>query len=656
MNAALLLRVSTEMQDLESQVKDLKPVAESFGYQVPEENIFGEHITGKDDIRKGERQSITKLKAACKTGDIKAIFIYEVSRLSRSSIDGRSFVRDFNEMKIPIYFKDRGIWTLNRNTLEEDSTTKMVVGLFFDFAEQELKTLKNRTIRGRRNSASKGLATGGYINYGYKKDIETGMIVIDETEAPFVVDIFQKYATGTYSLANLTKYANTLDYDTRYKKNSEKGTFITASGYKKSTNNIRWNVGVISSMLKNKMYIGETYFQDIKKEVPIIIDRDTFDKAQLKLATNPKFLEKSRNFIHLLQKKVICGHCQNLLTGHINSDGLTGSYVCTSYYTTKIKCGNTTFNYFRFEAAIWDFIKKNSYIFYNLDEEEKTIKIKELEDEKLPIIESIKLKERFIQQEKQKVTNLLDVVKHGIFSVSDIAKDKSEIDKSITDYESEILKLKSNLSLIDNRIELINNSDFSEDSISKIETDRVQMKKVVNEVIDTITVYKINNNSVVLQLSMNNDNTIYNILLNQRSKKNFKYWYIEEHVASFLGGQFKPKFLESCDNFYFRNPTSLTVDGFEYWMYYTFEEMCAILEHSGMYSEYLPALPFTNPKSVRPDIIPADETEFREYMTSKFGTTFESAITPEIEAEIKSEIREKMIQKYGDIYTLNNPL
>jgi hypothetical protein len=51
--------------------------------------------------------------------------------------------------------------------------------------------------------------------------------------------------------------------------------------------------------------------------------------------------------------------------------------------------------------------------------------------------------------------------------------------------------------------------------------------------------------------------------------------------------------------------------------------MCAILEHSGMYSEYLPASPYINPKSIRPDVIPIDETEFRQYMTNKFGTSFE---------------------------------
>jgi len=535
MKAALLLRVSTEQQDLDSQMNDLKPVAISFGYEVPDSFIFGEHITGKDDIRVCERKTITKLKAACLTGEIDAVFIYEVSRLSRSGIDGRSFLRDFNEMEIPIYFKDKSIWSMDRKTFVIDPNTTMIVGLFFDFAEQELTTLKGRTIRGRRNSASKGLATGGYINYGYKKELETGKKIIDVTEAPFVVEMFEKYATGTYSLSALTKYANTLPFETRYKKNSIKGTFKTTSGYTKTTDNINWNVGVIRSMLVNKIYIGESHFQDIKTTNPAIIDKDTFDKVQAKFLTNPKYLEKSRNHIHLLQKKVICGHCGSLLSGHIETDGVNGSYLCTSYTGSKVKCGNTTLNYTKFETIIWDFIKKNSFIFANLDEEEKAKKINELESEKLPLIESIQLKERFIQQEKIKVSNLLDVVKKGIFSISDIANDKAEIDKSISDYEKEISKLKSNISLIDNRIDLIQNSDFSKDSITNIESDRVQMKKVINDVIDTITVYKIDNNSVVLQVAMY-DYPVFNILLDQRSKLISKYYYIEDFVATFLKG------------------------------------------------------------------------------------------------------------------------
>ena len=64
-NAALLLRVSTDIQDIDSQKEALLPVAKSMGYNVSEEWIFGQHITGKDDIRKGERVSIKKLKELC---------------------------------------------------------------------------------------------------------------------------------------------------------------------------------------------------------------------------------------------------------------------------------------------------------------------------------------------------------------------------------------------------------------------------------------------------------------------------------------------------------------------------------------------------------------------------------------------------------------
>lgn len=625
MKAALLLRVSTDEQDLDSQRNDLIPIAESFGYNVPEEFIFGQHITGRDDIRKGERESITRLKKACKADNIKAIFIYEVSRLSRSSIDGRAFVRDFNEMKIPIYFRDRGIWTLDRNTLEEDSTTKMIVGLFFDFAEQELKTIKSRTIRGRRNAASKGLATGGYLNYGYKKDKETDKVVIDETEAPFIIEMFTKYATGEYSLASLTKYANTLSYPTRYKKNSEKGYFITSSGYTKSTENLKWNVSVIKCMLNNTIYIGETNFQEIKKEVPAIIDKETFNKVQEKISSNPRFKEKSRNFIHLLQKKVFCGHCGYLMYGHIQTNGKDGSYLCSSYSGSKINCGNTTLNYQKFEAIIWDFIKKNSYVFNNLDEDEKADKIAKLEEDKTSLFQNIKLKETFIKQEKQKVSNLLELVKNSgsAFNMSDIIKDKTEIDKSIVDYEKEISKLNSNISLLDNRINQIKNSDFSEETITNIESDRNQMKKVINEVVDTITVYKIDNNSVVIQLAMY-DYPLYNILIKHRSKRIFKYWYCEDFVATFLRGKNKfhiPLVEDDSNSFYFGNPTDLNET--TYWEHYLFDELCDILEHNGMYTEYLPAKEFINPKSKKPDIIPEDEDEFRNYMVSKYNTSFE---------------------------------
>ena len=63
--AALLLRCSTNLQDYNRQKNDLLALADKLGFSVRDEYIFGEYVTGKDDIRKGNRQSVQSLIDAC---------------------------------------------------------------------------------------------------------------------------------------------------------------------------------------------------------------------------------------------------------------------------------------------------------------------------------------------------------------------------------------------------------------------------------------------------------------------------------------------------------------------------------------------------------------------------------------------------------------
>ena len=51
MKAAFLIRCSTKNQDLDRQTRDLTRLAKSLGYEYDIENlVFGEKITGKDDV------------------------------------------------------------------------------------------------------------------------------------------------------------------------------------------------------------------------------------------------------------------------------------------------------------------------------------------------------------------------------------------------------------------------------------------------------------------------------------------------------------------------------------------------------------------------------------------------------------------------------
>ena len=94
MKAAFLIRCSTKNQDLDRQTRDLTRLANSMGYEVPsEELVFGEKITGKDDVTKKNRESIDRLLKAAKEQKFDVVLVSEVSRMSRDPASGRIYVR-----------------------------------------------------------------------------------------------------------------------------------------------------------------------------------------------------------------------------------------------------------------------------------------------------------------------------------------------------------------------------------------------------------------------------------------------------------------------------------------------------------------------------------------------------------------------------------
>lgn len=234
--AALLLRCSTDSQDYDRQLRDLQPTAEHMGYIIEKDLIFGEYITGKDDVRKKDRESIANLKLACKEGKVDAIFINEVSRLSRDSIAGRLFIREFNEdYRVPIFFRDLQQWTINPISKNRNAYLEQMLGFYFDAASAELKSMKTRFASGKRKNARTGKSIGGVPSIGYTKD-KDGTIIIDEENSKLIKIIFDKYlekdgtitTVGRYlrGISNIStsSFAFTIDNDKWEKRND--GTYL----------------------------------------------------------------------------------------------------------------------------------------------------------------------------------------------------------------------------------------------------------------------------------------------------------------------------------------------------------------------------------------------------------------------------------------------
>ena len=76
-------RVSTQGQDYERQLADLRDYAQKMQYEVVME--FCEKVSGAKTV--AERQALTELLSFVESHKVDKVLIYECSRLSRRAVD-----------------------------------------------------------------------------------------------------------------------------------------------------------------------------------------------------------------------------------------------------------------------------------------------------------------------------------------------------------------------------------------------------------------------------------------------------------------------------------------------------------------------------------------------------------------------------------------
>lgn len=134
--------MSTEVQDYGRQTDELKEYAVRNGIEV--KYVFEEKVSGfKDD-----RIEFQKLERLTKD-DIDIVLVWELSRLSRRSIFIQQVVKDFAARGICVYTKKEGLYTLNDDGTE-NKNAMFTIGVISMIAEQEIETLKERTISSKR--------------------------------------------------------------------------------------------------------------------------------------------------------------------------------------------------------------------------------------------------------------------------------------------------------------------------------------------------------------------------------------------------------------------------------------------------------------------------------------------------------------------------
>ena len=232
----------------------------------------------------------------------------EITRFARNTLDSIQYTRRLLAAGVGVFFQNDNI-----NTLDEDSELRLTI--MSGIAQDELRKLSGRVKFGHQQAIKKSVVLGNSRIFGYRKD--GGRLVIDEEEAPMVRELFERYATGEYSMKQL----ETLFWEKGYHNhNGKKIAHTTMSGIIANPKYKGYYVGnkvkVIDLFTKKQKFLPPEEWVMFKDEtgeiVPAIVGEALWDQANAVLKKRSEDVKNRRgicNHTNLLTGKLYCTHC-----------------------------------------------------------------------------------------------------------------------------------------------------------------------------------------------------------------------------------------------------------------------------------------------------------------------------------------------------------
>ena len=510
MKAAFLIRCSTKNQDLDRQTRDLTRLAKSLGYEYDIENlVFGEKITGKDDVTIKNRESIDKLLRAAKEQKFDVVLVAEVSRMSRDPASGRVYVRQLINMSIPVYFRDIDTWTINPDNGKRVRDAEQVIGAAFDAAWKYLRSLKTQVASGRRNEfdnnqISVGQPFFGYTRYGGKDKSKKNCWIVDEVAAEVVVFVFNEYIKDGSTLKS-TALATTAKYGELLGRKFSVGSIEHILTYES------YHTGIKKISLTDPD-TEEIEVFDVK--VPILVDTELFEKATAKRKNNRVKSEPyPKQTTYILSKLLKCPYCGYTMTPRAKGNDSRGkttneryriingkkalSWLCMSGINNATSCNNRiSVANEKAEPIIWELIKKELIVFANLNNEERELKVEELTEKITHLasnIDNYNAHKSSLQKQLSKAYTVATMADESVLAMAmtEFNKTARNIRKEMSDCDSAIEQIKGEIDNLVNLKIFYSQPNLPSDIIEKAETDEAEKRKLVKELINKIVPYKI---------------------------------------------------------------------------------------------------------------------------------------------------------------------
>ena len=348
--AAFYIRVSTEEQakegySLDAQEETLRKYCNAYDYIVAEKYV--------DDGRSGkntDRPELQRLLRDCAKGKFDVVLVWKISRLSRNLKDLLILVDQF---------KQHGV---SFSSFSEKFDTSSAVGtltlqVLGSIAEFERNTIIDNVKLGMAQVARSGKWTGGIV-LGY--DTINKELVINEEEAKVVKMIFEMYVNGK-GCVQIRDTLNQLNLKSKKGKPFTPIAIINILSNPVYKGFIRY--GRISNYdHKDKrkkedsfIFVKGAYFENA------IIDKDTFEKAQIIIEQNRRQTRRMPSNPHMLSGLLRCPECDGRMNyqpaGQRKHNDKHGGYYNCSTYTNTRECNHNTLRAKHIEKAVTERIK-----------------------------------------------------------------------------------------------------------------------------------------------------------------------------------------------------------------------------------------------------------------------------------------------------------
>ena len=158
-------RVSTNSQDYDRQISDLREHAMKQGYVVVKE--FSQKISGAKKV--AEREQLSELLNYVEANKIDKVLIYECSRLSRRIVDFLQVIEQLTEKGISLFILQNGLETLQADG-KPNPIAQLVLGMIAQFNSMERGLIRSRMESGYNHYRATGGKVGRKIGYRKSQD------------------------------------------------------------------------------------------------------------------------------------------------------------------------------------------------------------------------------------------------------------------------------------------------------------------------------------------------------------------------------------------------------------------------------------------------------------------------------------------------------